>query len=343
MRVAMYYGNKDVRIQEQPRPEIGPGEVLLKVLASGICGSDVMEWYRRDKVPLVLGHEVAGVIEAIGEGVTKFAVGDRVAASHHVPCFSCGHCGRGHPTACDTIRSTTFYPGGFAEYVRLPKINVDLGTYLLPAGLDFVEGSFAEPLACVLRGQEKIGIDAGMNVLVIGAGISGLMHVELARALGAGKIVATDLSPFRLEQAERFGADATFLAGDFTPAKFAAATGGRLADRVIVTAGAEAAIHQGLDAAERGATVLLFAPTDEGVRFSFDVNRFFWRNDRTITTTYAGEPADHVHALDLIAAGRFRAREMVTHVLPLAEIQRGFDLVAAGDASLKVVIEPHAG
>ena len=340
MRVAMYHSNRDVRLEEQDVPRIGPGEILMRVHASGICGSDVMEWYRRDKVPLVLGHEVAGIVAAVGEGVTKFAVGDRIAASHHVPCNACRLCQRGHPTACDTIRSTTFYPGGFAEYLRLPPINVDRGTYRLPDNLSFVEGSFAEPLACVLRGQEKIGIDAGMTVLVIGAGISGIMHVELARALGAGMIVATDLSPYRLSQAVRFGATEAFLAADFTPDKLRALTGGRLADRVIVTAGAESAIQQGLDATERGGTVLLFAPTDEGVKFPFDLNTFFWRNDRTVTTTYAGAPADHVHALDLIAAGRFRAADMVTHVLPLDRIQEGFTLVASGSECLKVVIEP---
>lgn len=341
MRVAMYYSNRDVRIEEQPKPVIGPGEILLRVHASGICGSDVMEWYRRDKVPLVLGHEVAGEVAEVGEGVTAWQVGDRIAASHHVPCHTCHYCRTGHPTACETLHRTKFYPGGFAEYVRLPAINVDRGVYRVPDGLSYVEASFAEPLACVLRGQNKIGIPPGASVLVIGVGVSGLMHVELARALGAGRIFATDLSPYRLEQAARFGATATFTAAEYDAAKLRALNDGRLADRVIVTSGAGAAIQQGLDSAERGATVLVFAPTDEGVKFPLDINRFFWRLDRTLTTTYAGAPADHIQALDLIAAGRFRARDMVTHVLPLARIQEGFALVARGDASLKVVIEPQ--
>ena len=341
MRVAMYYSNRDVRIEEQPRPTIGPGEILLRVHASGICGSDVMEWYRRDKVPLVLGHEVAGEVAEVGAGVTAWKVGDRIAASHHVPCNTCHYCRTGHPTACETLHRTKFYPGGFAEYVRLPAINVDRGVYRVPDGLSYVEASFAEPLACVLRGQNKIGIPPGASVLVIGAGVSGLMHVELARALGAGRIFATDLSPYRLELAARFGATATFLAAEYGAEKLRTLNDGRLTDRVIVTSGAVAAIQQGLDSAERGATVLVFAPTDEGVKFPLDINRFFWRLDRTLTTTYAGAPGDHLQALDLIAAGRFRARDMVTHVLPLARIQEGFALVAQGDASLKVVIEPQ--
>jgi L-iditol 2-dehydrogenase len=342
MRVAMYYSNRDVRVTEQPAPAIGPGELLLKIHASGICGSDVMEWYRRDKVPLVLGHEVAGEAVEVGAGVTRFRVGDRLVASHHVPCNTCRLCRRGHHTACETLRRTTFDPGGFAEFVRVPAINVDRGVYPIPAGLSYEEASFAEPLACVLRGQRKIGVGPGAATLVIGAGVSGLLHVELARALGAGFVAATDLSPFRLAQAKKFGATATFLAGEFTPDKLRAAFAGRLADCVIVTAGAASAIAQGLAACERGATVLLFAPMDEGAKFTLDVNQFFWRNDRTLTTTYAGTQEDHLVALDLIAAGRFRAREMITHRLPLARIQEGFDLVARGAESIKVIVDPQA-
>ena len=341
MRVAMYYGNSDVRVQEQPRPEIGPGEILMKVLASGVCGSDVMEWYRRDKVPLVLGHEVAGEVVEVGPGAEGFNVGDRIAASHHVPCQTCALCRAGHETACDTLHHTKFYPGGFAEYVRLPAINVDRGTYLLPEGISFHEASFAEPLACVLRGQKKMNLQPGMSVLVIGCGISGIMHVDLARALGAGRIVATDLSDYRLRAAGEFGADAIFFANEFSPEKMRQANRGRLADCVIVTAAAIPALEQALACSEPGGTVLLFAPTDEGVKFPLDINKFFWRQDRTITTTYAGSPDDHYRALELIADRRVRVAEMITHVLPLDRIQEGFDLVAGGDQSLKVIIEPH--
>jgi len=342
MRVAMYYSNSDVRVEEQPVPEIGPGEILMRVHASGICGSDVMEWYRRDKVPLVLGHEVAGDVVEVGEGVTLFSEGDRIAASHHVPCLTCHLCRHGHETACPTLHTTKFYPGGFAEYVRLPAINVDRGTYPLPEGVDYLAGSFAEPLACVLRGQRRAGVGPGKSVLVIGCGVSGMMHVDLARALGAGPIVATDLCDGRLRMAEQFGAAAVYHAKDYTPEKFRAANEGRLADIVIATTGALPALEQAFASTERGGTLLVFAPTDEGVQHvPVDFNKFFWRMDRSIVTTYAGSPADHYEALSLIAAGRVRVREMITHVLPLDRIQEGFELVARGDESLKVIIEPQ--
>jgi L-iditol 2-dehydrogenase len=127
MRVAMYYNNKDVRLEEMPTPQVGPGEVLLKSLACGICGSDVMEWYRIHKAPLVLGHEATGEIVETGEDVKRFKKGDRVFVSHHVPCNTCHYCLNGNHTVCDTLRSTNFDPGGFAEYVRVPEINVDRG------------------------------------------------------------------------------------------------------------------------------------------------------------------------------------------------------------------------
>ncbi|HAS17671.1 MAG TPA: alcohol dehydrogenase, partial [Nitrospiraceae bacterium] len=183
MRVAMYYNNKDIRLEEMPVPEIGPGELLIKIIASGICGSDLMEWYRIHKAPLVLGHEIAGMVEKIGDGVTQYRKGDRVSASHHVPCNNCHYCLNGHHTVCDMLRKTKFYPGGFAEYVLLPAINVDRGVYTLPDEVSYEDGSFVEPLACVFRGQRLAGLKPGSSVLVIGSGISGLLHIQLAQAL----------------------------------------------------------------------------------------------------------------------------------------------------------------
>ncbi|HMK51581.1 MAG TPA: alcohol dehydrogenase catalytic domain-containing protein, partial [Thermodesulfobacteriota bacterium] len=153
MRVAMYYNNSDVRLEEIPTPRIGPGELLVKVLASGICGSDVMEWYRIKKAPRVLGHEIAGEIVEVAEGLDRYKIGDRVFVSHHVPCNTCQYCLNGFHTLCDTLRTTNFDPGGFAEYIRIPRINVDRGVFILPDEISFEDGVFIEPLACVLRGQ----------------------------------------------------------------------------------------------------------------------------------------------------------------------------------------------
>jgi L-iditol 2-dehydrogenase len=341
MHVAMYYNNQDVRLEEMPVPQVGPGEVLMRVEASGICGTDLLEWYRLHKAPLVLGHEVAGVIAAVGEGVEHYKEGDRICAAHHVPCNTCHYCLSGHHTVCDTLRQTNFDPGGFAEYVRLPRINVDQGIFPLPDEVSFEEATFVEPLACVVRGQRLAHLQPGQSVLVIGSGVAGLLHIQLARASGAGCIIATDIVDYRLEAARKFGADVAIRAEECTPAYLREAADGRLADLVVICSGATSAINQALDSVERGGTVLFFAPTVPGVSIPISVNDLFWRNEITLTSSYGGSPADYTAALELIKAGKIRVCEMITHRLGLAETGRGFQLVALAHDSLKVIIEPQ--
>ncbi|MFC1911197.1 zinc-dependent dehydrogenase [Chloroflexota bacterium] len=337
----MYYSNRDVRLEEKPTPQIGPGEVLMRVEASGICGTDLLEWYRLHKAPLVLGHEVAGVIAAVGEGVEHCRVGDRICAAHHVPCNTCHYCLSGHHTVCDTLRRTNFDPGGFAEYVRLPRINVEQGIFPLPDEVSFEEATFVEPLACILRGQRLAHLQPGQSLLVIGSGIAGLLHIQLARTSGASQIVATDIVDYRLEAARKFGADVAVQARKYNPAYLREVADGRLADLVVVCSGATSAIEQALESVERGGTILFFASTDPGVSVPISVNDLFWRNEITLTSSYGGSPADYAAALDLIQAGKIRVREMITHRLGLAETGLGFELVAQAQDSLKVIIEPQ--
>lgn len=341
MRVALWYNNRDVRVEEMPVPQIGPGEMLVRVEACGICGSDVMEWYRLDRTPLVLGHEIGGQVAKVGVGVERYKVGDRITAAHHVPCNTCHYCLSGHHTVCDTLRRTNFDPGGLAEYLRLPAINVDRGVFLLPDELSYQEATFIEPLACVLRGQRQANIRTGSSMLVIGSGIAGLLHIMLARATGVGRLVATDINEYRLNAARRFGADSAMLAQDYVPDFFRELNQGRLADLVIVCAGAESAVTQALKSVERGGSVLLFAPTEPGVTIPVSVNELFWRNDITLTTSYAASPADYQAALELIRSGAVPVKQMITHCLSLAETGLGFQLVAVGGDSIKVIIEPQ--
>ena len=153
MLVAVYHNNNDVRIEEVPKPNIGPNEILLKVMASGICGTDVVEWYRIPKAPRVLGHEATGIVSETGKNVKKYKVGDRVFVSHHVPCNICDYCKKDSHTACETLHTTNYFPGGFSQFIRVPKINVETGVYKLAPDMSFEEGTFIEPLACAVRGQ----------------------------------------------------------------------------------------------------------------------------------------------------------------------------------------------
>ncbi|MDI6736689.1 MAG: zinc-dependent dehydrogenase [bacterium] len=341
MRVGMYYSNSDVRVEEMPIPQIGPGELLVRVEACGICGSDCMEWYRINKVPLVLGHEIGGEIVEVGQGVRQYKAGDRISASHHVPCNTCHYCLAGHQTVCDTLRQTHFDPGGFAEYLRLPAINVDRGVYLLPDEVSFEEATFIEPLACVLRGQRLARIQLGLSVLVMGSGMAGLLHIHLARVTGATPIIATDIVDYRLMQALQFGADWTFSANEDIPTRLQEINDGKLVDVVIICTGVTTAFAQALQSVKRGGTVLFFAPINQGVTMPFSVNDIFWRNEITLISSYAGDRADHVWALELIRSHRVAVKEMITHRLPLAQAQSGFQLVACAKESMKVIIEPQ--
>ena len=341
MRVAMYYNNHDVRLEEMPVPEIGPGELLLKVEASGLCGSDVMEWYRIQRAPMVLGHEVSGEVVQVGAGVDRYKEGDRMVVTHHVPCNACHWCLNNRHTACDTLHQTNFDPGGFSEYLRIPQINVDRGVFPIPDHVPYEEASITEPLACVYRGQKRANLQPGQNVLVLGSGLAGLLHINLARALGAGRIIATDMVDYRLQAARRLGADTTFPATEDVPARLREANDGRLADLVIVCTGALPALNQALQSVERGGTVLFFAPTEPGVSLPVSINDVFFRNDVTLTTTYAGAPADLATALEMIGSGRVQVGQMISHRLGLAEAGLGFKLTAEAGDSLKVIIQPQ--
>jgi L-iditol 2-dehydrogenase len=340
MRVAMYYNNSDVRLEEQLTPQIGPGEILVKVMAAGICGSDVLEWYRIKKAPIVLGHEIAGEIAEVGEGVDKFQIGQRVVVSHHVPCNTCRYCLAGDHTVCETLHTTNFDPGGFAEYVRVPGINVDRGVFPLADELSFEQGAFGEPLACVIRGQRAARFRPGQTVLIVGSGISGLLHILLARAQGAGRIIATDISEYRLNKAREFGADVAIDAREDVPERVREANDGRGADQVVVCTGALPAFAQAMRSVDRAGVILCFATTDPGTDLPVPINEF-WRNSVIVMCSYANSPYDMEVALELMRAGRVDVERMITHRLALAEAAEGFRLTAQPKDSLKVIIEPQ--
>lgn len=341
MRVGMYYANDDVRVEQMPVPKIGKGELLIKIHASGICGSDCLEWYRKDRVPLVLGHEIGSEIAEVGKGISRYKIGQRITAAHHVPCNKCHFCKTGHTSVCETLRKTNFSPGGFSEYARLSAIHVDRGVFLLPDNVSYEEATFVEPLACVLRGQRTAGMTKNKSVLVIGSGITGCLHIKLAKLTNASCVVATDVAGYRLKKAKEFGADLAINAKDYKPENFRQVNKGLLADVVIACTGAQAAIQQAIASVERGGTILFFAPTDKDADAAIPFNKLFWRNEITLTSSYAGSPDDHVQALKLISSGKIKVKDMITHRLALDKINEGFKLVAEAKESLKVIIEPQ--
>lgn len=340
MRVAVYYSNQDIRIEDIEKPKIGEGEILLRTEACGICGTDVLEWYRKRRAPLVLGHEATGVVVEVGAGVTRYKPGDRVFVSHHVPCGACRYCLSGKETACETLHTTNYYPGGFSQYIRVPKINVEKGTYLLPEKVSFEEGVFIEPLGCVIRGQRVADVKSSDTIVVLGSGVAGLLHIQLARLKGASRIVATDVNENKLDYAKRFGAaltvnpqreDVEQALLDFNE--------GRRADKVILCTGAPSAYEDALRCVDRGGTILFFAVPDPSFK-PYVPLADYWRNEVTLATSYGAAPKDIEEALKIVSSGILELSELITHRLPLSEAALGFKLVAEGKA-LKVVINPN--
>lgn len=340
MRAAMYYNNKDVRLEEMEKPKISKGELVVKVIASGICGSDVMEWYRIRKAPLVLGHEVSGEVEEVGEGISDYKKGDKVFVTHHVPCYSCHYCKSGKETVCETLRTTKFYPGGFSEFLRVPEINVKLGTRKLPKEMSFEEGTFIEPLGCVIRAQRVAGMKKHYSVLVLGSGVSGLLHIQLAKALGAEKVFATDITEFKLDAAKKFGADFVFDAKESIKEKILEKNDDKLVDLVVVCAGAKQAVEQALECVDMGGTILLFAPTAPDKMIGLPLNEM-WCKGISLITSYAAAEQDIDEAIELIKSGKINVKDMVTHRFPLAETGEGFRQMAEGKDVIKVIIEPQ--
>ena len=338
MKVGMYYSNSDVRVEEMPVPQVGDGDVLVKIKASGICGSDLMEWYRIKRAPLVLGHEVTGDVVQVGKDVKNYKPGDRVFAIHHVPCDECPECLKDHHTACEVLQKVNnFNPGGFSEYLLVTGKSVETGLMVLPEEMSYEEGTFIEPLGTILRGQRMVGTLPGDTVVVIGSGLSGLLHIKAAKAMGAGKIIAVDIETNRLEAARRFGASHTVNAREDVSQFVKDHNEGRLADRVIICAGALEAAVQGLGLVGKGGTVLFFAVPKPGEEVSIDFNPF-WRNDISIKTSYGSSPYDHTQAMEFIRNGSIVVSDMVTHYFPLEKIQDAFNMAADGRDCLKVVI-----
>jgi len=340
MLVVVYHNNRDIRIEDVPKPEIGSDEILLKVMASGICGTDVVEWYRLPKAPRVFGHEATGIIEKAGENVTKYKVGDRIFVSHHVPCNKCHYCQKDAHTACETLHTTNYYPGGFSQYIRVPKINVETGVYTLSPNMSYEMGTFIEPLACAVRGQRLADINKNDTILIIGSGMAGILHIQLSKLKGIQKIFAADINPDRLELAEKFGADHLIVAKDDLSQQLKKLNDGKAADKVIVCTGAEKAALTALDCVDRGGKILFFAVPDPTIKIPIPITQF-WRNEITIKTSYGAAPRDLEEALQILAQKRINVSDMITHRLDIREAAEGFRLVAEAGKSLKVILEPN--
>ncbi len=336
MKVSMWYNNRDIRIKEVPTPKPGPKEMLVKVNSCGICGSDIVEWYRLPRAPLVQGHELGAQVVEVGEAVAKYRPGDRVVIAPKVPCMNCYYCENEHYPQCSEVGERL--PGGFAEHILVPEILLNVGTRLLPENVTDDESTFVEPLACVVRAQRLAGLKQGHTILVLGCGVSGLLHVKLAAAHNCN-VIATDISTKRLEYARKAGADTVITAGDNIAQRLLDETG-RLADVVILCTSAVSAVEQAWKCVDKGGVVVFYAVPGPEKSVTVPFSDLWTKGVRIITSYYCG-PTDFSEALELIASRRIRVDDMITHTFPLQDVAKGFQLVVDGEESIKVIIRPN--
>ncbi len=336
MQVARLYDFGDIRVEEAARPAIGPGDILVRARACGICSGDIMPWYIRRKAGAVLGHEPVGVVEQTGASVTDFQPGDRVFVHHHAPCFACAACRRGEYVQCPTWRATKLDPGGMAEYFLASAAN-QRDTLKLPDPVTDADGVLVEPAACVVKSLRRSGLKPGESILVIGLGIMGMMHVKIARHMGAARIIGADLLEQRARRAAELGADAGItVSGDDLAGQVREITNGAMADVVIVGPGAARALAAGIAAAGSGATVVQFTatpPADELVLHPHDL----YFNETRLVPSYSCGPDDTRIALGLVERGVISARELVTHRFPLGSIAQAYATAQKPEA-LKVIV-----
>jgi L-iditol 2-dehydrogenase len=329
-----------VQIQNIPTPEISPDEVLVKMRACGICGTDLEKVHGEHITPPILGHEVAGEVEYAGTKVEDFVVGDRVVVHHHISCRQCYLCKNGFETLCEEYPKSNLDPCGFAEYFRVPKTLVKGGTmYKLPDSVSFEEGSQTEPTACCIRALRKAGVSVGNSVAVYGLGPVGLTHVQLLKCFGAGPVYAVDVIKQRRHFATKLGADLTFdPKTDDAPKGISLLTGGLGVDYAIVATANLKALESAFATVRKGGCVLLFGAPTRGALMSLDMSKMFLREVR-FQSSYSTSETEMRMAIQLIESKRIRPSEIITDRFPLSQAIEALGLAdKAGDA-VKIMVE----
>ncbi|MBE0698155.1 MAG: alcohol dehydrogenase catalytic domain-containing protein [Anaerolineaceae bacterium] len=347
MWAAVYYGPQDLRIEEVPLPEIGAGEILLKIDSASICGTDLRIYHgAHRKFPpgtrRIPGHEVAGTIAAAGNHVTGYDTGQRVFAAPNMGCGYCRECISGNNNRCASYQAFgVTIDGGFAEYMRIPAQSIQQGNIMpIASTVDPAEAALIEPFACVLRGQDALNIRPGDVVLVMGAGPIGIMHTKLARLSGAARVLVSEPNPARAQQAEHLGADrAINPAQEDLPAILDQETGGQGADVIIVAAPSHAAQESALQLAAIGGRINFFGglPKNQPT-INFDSNLVHYK-ELLITGTTACSTSDCRRAAQIISSGRVSLADLISKRFPLAQAVTAFAAAEDGN-SLKIVLEP---
>jgi len=340
LKAAYYYDINDFRV-ENIGLEIGSEELLVEVKSVGVCGTDVHKAVKKTvQTPIVLGHEVSGVIVQVGEKVRNFNQEDRVALAHHASCRVCNLCLKGHDSLCAQYLQTNLDPGGFSTHVRVPRQNIANTTLKVPESLSFDEAAFMEPLSCCLRGLMRVNMYPGDSVLVIGAGPIGLLFVQLVQVFNGGELFATDLVDWRLQKAKENGVQNCINSGeedlkDFIMDK----TDNKGVDIIINTVGASSVYQQGLDLIARGGHYLFFAETYDKRGINFNPN-LIYSKELDFVGSYSSSPDYYEMGLDLIRYKKINVKRLITHHFGLDEMNTAINLANEAKDSLKIMINP---
>jgi L-iditol 2-dehydrogenase len=336
MRAVRIESGGSVSVVEMDVPQIGPGEALMRTRASGICGSDLLDWYVRRKAGTILGHEVAGEIVAVGKGVEHFVPGDRIVPHHHAPCLSCDACRQGRYVHCRQWRESALDPGGMAEMVRIPAANLDADTQRIPESVSDEEASFTEPLATVVKAFRRARFESGQSVLVVGLGTAGQLALRLARASGALRIFGADRVASRRKLAQESGAEETIEVGPGAP-EVPALLGTRRFDLVLVSPGKAEVARAWVDAVAPGGVLLLFTMAAPEETLALSPHDLYFR-EVSLVPSYSCGPDDTRQALQLISSGRVPVADLVTHRFPISKASDAFARAREPEGSLKVIL-----
>jgi L-iditol 2-dehydrogenase len=344
MQAAVLYGKEDVRLESVPVPLIGAGEILIRVRTALTCGTDV-KVFRRGyhakmiQPPALFGHEVAGDVVALGDGVTGFQVGDRVIAANSAPCDKCFFCRRGQKNLCEDL---LFNNGAYAEFMRLPARIVSKNTYVIPDNLDYKDAALAEPLSCALRGLDECSLRAGDTVAIMGLGAIGLMFVRVAKFAYGARVLAIARRVEQVDRAMMLGADEGIIMGDESAviSEVKSQTGGRGADVVIEAIGQARSWELATRLVRKGGVINFFGGCPAGTKVGLDTGLLHY-SEITCKASFHHTP-DHIRrSLDLIAEEVVNASHMVNHEEPLAQLpQVLFDLAHRRNGQIKTAIIP---
>lgn len=329
-----------VEVRDVEKPRAGRGEVVVKLGACGVCGTDLEKARGHGITTAILGHEVAGVVEEVGEGVNEVQVGEHVFVHHHVSCGKCHYCLNGNPTMCSLFLQTNIEPCGFAEYFKVPAINVERGAIVrLPKEMSFETASFIEPLACCVKALSRINPPAGFSSAVVGFGPMGALFTMLLRTSGASYICVGDVSSFRLGFAEQSGADdAVNLTQESMREVCLANTEGRGVDVVVVSTGNIKAYEEALKIVRRGGVVCVFGAPHKGAKLELDLSKLFI-DEISLIPSYSTSERETRRAFELLKTNRIDPRFLITHRYSINEGVKAFNVAADTNKSMKVIVK----